>query len=168
MDDHDQVVDAIIIGAGVSGLYQLLKLRQLGLDVALLEAGTGVGGTWYWNRYPGARFDSESYSYGYSFDPVLQQEWEWTEHFSPQPETLRYLQHVAERYDLERDIRFESRVETVHRSPDDTRWRVGTQDGARPRGGRGASAVASRAPALRLRRSGVPASSIHDPGIRNS
>ncbi len=130
MDDHDQAFDAIVIGAGVSGLYQLLKLRQLGLDVLLLEAGTGVGGTWYWNRYPGARFDSESYSYGYSFDRQLQQEWDWTEHFSPQPENLRYLQHVADRFDLERDIRFESSVQAVHRSPDDTRWQVETEDGA--------------------------------------
>ena len=82
--------DAIIIGAGVSGLYQLYRLRELGLRVRVFEAGTDVGGTWYWNRYPGARFDSESYSYGYSFSPELLEEWDWTEHFSPQPETLRY------------------------------------------------------------------------------
>src|SRR3954462_4826405 len=83
--------DAIIIGAGISGLYQLYRLRELGLRVRVLEAGSGVGGTWYWNRYPGARFDSESYSYGYSFSQELLEEWSWSEHFAPQPETLRYL-----------------------------------------------------------------------------
>ena len=102
--------DAIIIGAGVSGLYQLYRLRQLGLSAHVFEAGSDVGGTWYWNRYPGARFDSESYSYGYSFSPDLLAEWDWTEHFSPQPETLRYLQHVADRFDLRRDITFDARV----------------------------------------------------------
>ena len=84
--------DAIIIGAGISGMYQLHRLRELGLSVRVFEAGTGVGGTWYWNRYPGARFDSESYTYGYSFSEELLEEWNWTEHFAPQPETLRYLQ----------------------------------------------------------------------------
>ena len=74
--------DAIVIGAGISGLYQLYRLRELGLKVRVLEAGTGVGGTWYWNRYPGARFDSESYSYGYSFSQELLDEWDWTEHFA--------------------------------------------------------------------------------------
>ena len=88
--------DAIVIGAGISGLYQLYRLRELGMRVRVLEAGTGVGGTWYWNRYPGARFDSESYSYGYSFSQELLDEWHWTEHFSPQPETLRYLNFVAD------------------------------------------------------------------------
>ena len=128
-DDHHSY-EAIVIGAGVSGLYQLIKLRELGLRTLVLEAGTGVGGTWYWNRYPGARFDSESYTYGYSFDPELQQEWSWTEHFSPQPETLRYLDHVADRYDLRSDIRFESRVGWVHRDDDSGRWRIGLEDGA--------------------------------------
>src|ERR1700704_3011501 len=102
--------DAIIIGAGMSGMYQLYRVRELGLKVRVLEAGTGVGGTWYWNRYPGARFDSESYSYGYSFSQELLEEWDWTEHFSPQPETLRYLNFVADKFDLRRDIRFHSRV----------------------------------------------------------
>ena len=98
--------DAIVIGAGISGLYQLYRLRELGMRVRVLEAGTGVGGTWYWNRYPGARFDSESYSYGYSFSQELLDEWHWTEHFSPQPETLRYLNFVADKFDLRRDIQF--------------------------------------------------------------
>ncbi len=102
--------DAVVIGAGVSGLYQLYRLRELGLRVRVFEAGTGVGGTWYWNRYPGARFDSESYSYGYSFSPELLEEWSWSEHFAPQPETLRYLNHVADRFDLRRDIQFNTRV----------------------------------------------------------
>jgi glycine/D-amino acid oxidase-like deaminating enzyme len=86
-----QEFDAIVIGAGMSGLYQLYRLRELGLSVRVLEAGTGVGGTWYWNRYPGARFDSESYSYAYSFSQELLDEWDWGEHFAGQPETLRYL-----------------------------------------------------------------------------
>ena len=122
--------DAIVIGAGVSGLYQLVRLRELGLSTLVLEAGTGVGGTWYWNRYPGARFDSESYTYGYSWDPELLQEWSWTEHFSPQPETLRYLNHVADKHDLRPHIRFESRVESVQRDDPAGRWRITTQDGA--------------------------------------
>ena len=87
--------DAIIIGAGISGLYQLYRLRELGMRVRVFEAGTGVGGTWYRNRYPGARFDSESYSYSYSFSQELLDEWDWSEHFAAQPETLRYLNHVA-------------------------------------------------------------------------
>ena len=110
--------DAIIIGAGMSGLYQLYRLRELGLRVLVLEAGTGVGGTWYWNRYPGARFDSESYSYGYSFSPELLDEWDWGEHFAGQPETLRYLNHVADKFDLRRDIQFRSRVASAHYQDD--------------------------------------------------
>ena len=103
--------DAIVIGAGVSGLYQLYKLRELGLRVRVFEAGTGVGGTWYWNRYPGARFDSESWTYGYSFSQELLDEWDWEEHFAPQPETERYLNYVADKFDLRRDIQFNSRVD---------------------------------------------------------
>ncbi len=119
-----ETYDAIIIGAGISGLYQLYRLRELGLRVLVLEAGTGVGGTWYWNRYPGARFDSESYSYGYSFSKELLAEWDWTEHFSPQPETLRYLNHVADKFDLRRDIRFRSRVSAAHLREDSRSWDV--------------------------------------------
>ena len=98
--------DAIIIGAGMSGMYQLYRLRELGLRVRVFEAGTNVGGTWYWNRYPGARFNSESYSYGYSFSKELLEEWNWSEHFAGQPETLRYLNYVADKFDLRRDIQF--------------------------------------------------------------
>lgn len=123
--------DAIIIGAGISGLYQLYRLRELGLRVLVLEAGTGVGGTWYWNRYPGARFDSESYSYGYSFSKELLDEWDWTEHFSPQPETLRYLNRVADKFDLRRDIRFRSRVGAAHYREDTRSWDVMLEDGER-------------------------------------
>ena len=108
--DHD----AIIIGAGMSGMYQLHRLRELGMRVRVFEAGSGVGGTWYWNRYPGARFDSESYSYGFSFSQELLDEWDWSEHFAPQPETLRYLNHVADKFDLRRDIQFHSRVAAAH------------------------------------------------------
>src|SRR5271167_3343644 len=89
--DSVKQYDAIVIGAGVSGLYQLHSLKQLGLDVRLFEDGDGVGGTWYWNRYPGCRFDSESETYGYSFSKELLQEWDWKEHFSAQPDTERYL-----------------------------------------------------------------------------
>ena len=121
--------DAIIVGAGISGLYQLHRLRRLGMTVLVLEAGTGVGGTWYWNRYPGARFDSESYSYGYSFSPEVLEEWDWTEHFSPQPETLRYLNFVADKLDLRGDIRFRSRVTAAHWQEDTREWRLTTEDG---------------------------------------
>ena len=121
--------DAIIIGAGISGLYQLLKLRELGLNVRVLEAGTGVGGTWYWNRYPGARFDSESYSYGYSFSQELLDEWHWTEHFSPQPETLKYLNHVADKFDLRRDIQFRSRVASAHYKDATRSWELTLESG---------------------------------------
>ena len=121
--------DAIIIGAGMSGMYQLFRLRQLGLRVLVLEAGTGVGGTWYWNRYPGARFDSESYSYAYSFSPELLAEWDWGEHFAGQPETLRYLNHVADRFDLRRDIQFRSRVASAHYQDAARRWDITLEDG---------------------------------------
>ena len=123
-----ETYDAIVVGAGISGLYQLYRLRQLGLRVLVLEAGTGVGGTWYWNRYPGARFDSESYSYGYSFSQELLAEWDWTEHFSPQPVTLRYLNHVADRFDLRRDIRFRSRVATAHFQEESRHWELTLED----------------------------------------
>ncbi len=122
--------DAIIIGAGISGLYQLHRLRELGMTVRVLETGTGVGGTWYWNRYPGARFDSESYSYSYSFSEELLQEWDWSEHFSGQPETLRYLNHVADKFDLRRDIQFSSRVASAHYQDETKAWDVVLEDGS--------------------------------------
>jgi len=120
--------DAVIIGAGVSGLYQLYRLRQLGLRVRVFETGTGVGGTWYWNRYPGARFDSESWTYGYSFSQELLDEWDWEEHFAGQPETERYLNYVADKFDLRRDIQFKSRVTAAHYQEDTRRWDVVLED----------------------------------------
>jgi cation diffusion facilitator CzcD-associated flavoprotein CzcO len=110
--------DAVIIGAGVSGLYQLCRLRQLGLRVRVFETGTGVGGTWYWNRYPGARLDSESWTYGYSFSQELLEEWDWEEHFAGQPETERYLNYVADKFGLRRDTQFKSRVTAAHYQED--------------------------------------------------
>jgi cation diffusion facilitator CzcD-associated flavoprotein CzcO len=121
--------DAIIIGAGMSGLYQLHRLRELGMRVRVFEAGTDVGGTWFWNRYPGARFDSESYSYGYSFSKELLDEWEWSEHFAGQPETLRYLNYVADKFDLRRDIAFKSRVTAAHYAEETRSWTVALEDG---------------------------------------
>src|SRR6516164_3045970 len=123
--------DAIIIGAGVSGLYQLYKLRELGLKVRVFETGTGVGGTWYWNRYPGARFDSESYTYGYSFSQELLEEWNWVERFAGQPETERYLNYVADKFDLRRDVQFKSRVTAAHYREETRSWDVILEDGRR-------------------------------------
>jgi cation diffusion facilitator CzcD-associated flavoprotein CzcO len=123
--------DAIIIGAGMSGMYQLYRLRELGMRVLVLEAGTGVGGTWYWNRYPGARFDSESYSYAFSFSKELLDEWNWSEHFSGQPETLRYLNHVADKFDLRRDIQFRGRVASACYQDATNTWDVTLEDGSR-------------------------------------
>src|SRR3954471_63491 len=122
--------DAVVIGAGVSGLYQLYRLRELGLRVRVFEAGTGVGGTWYWNRYPGARFDSESWTYGYSFSQALLEEWDWEEHFAAQPETERYLNYVADKFDLRRDIQFRSRVTAAHYQEATRTWDVTLEDGS--------------------------------------
>ena len=123
--------DTVIVGAGVSGLYQLYKLRELGLNVRVFETGTGVGGTWYWNRYPGARFDSESWTYGYSFSPELLEEWNWEEHFAGQPETERYLNYVADKFDLRRDIQFKSRVVAARYREETRSWDVVLEDGGR-------------------------------------
>ncbi len=122
--------DAIIVGAGLSGMYQLYRLRELGLRVRVFEAGSDVGGTWYWNRYPGARFDSESYSYGFSFSKELLQEWEWSEHFAGQPETLRYCNYVADKFDLRRDIQFKSRVTAAIWNEETRSWRITLEDGS--------------------------------------
>ena len=126
--------DAIIIGAGLTGLYQLYRLRQLGLTVRVFDDGAGVGGTWYWNRYPGARFDSESYTYGYSFSEELLQEWDWKEHYSGQPENERYLNYVADKFDLRRDIEFNARVASAVYDEREDRWQVQTEDGRRASG----------------------------------
>lgn len=121
--------DVIVIGAGISGMYQLYTLRERGFRVRVFEAGTGVGGTWYWNRYPGARFDSESYSYAYSFSQELLDEWDWTEHFSPQPETEKYLNYVADKFDLRRDIQFSARVTSAHFDEIDNYWKLTLENG---------------------------------------
>ncbi|HIF10283.1 MAG TPA: NAD(P)/FAD-dependent oxidoreductase, partial [Sneathiellales bacterium] len=121
--------DAVIVGAGIAGLYLLHRLRGLGFRAKVLEAGSDVGGTWYWNRYPGARFDSESYSYGYSFSQELLDEWDWREHFAPQPETLRYLQYVADKFELRRDIQFNARVNSAHYDEQQRNWRIEAEDG---------------------------------------
>ena len=125
--------DAIVIGAGIAGMYQLHRLRKLGMTVRVFETGDGVGGTWYWNRYPGARFDSESYSYGYSFSEEILKEWKWKEHFSPQPDNERYLNFVADKLDLRRDIQFNSRVTTARYLEDDNLWEVELEGGQRAR-----------------------------------
>ena len=119
--------DAVIIGAGFGGMYMLHKLRQKGFTARAFEAGKGVGGTWYWNRYPGARCDVESVQYSYQFDPKLEQEWEWSERYATQPELLRYANHVADRYDLRRDIRFETRVGKAVFDEAANLWRVETE-----------------------------------------
>ena len=123
--------DAVVIGAGVAGLYQLYKLRELGLRVRTFEAGSAVGGTWYWNRYPGARFDSESWTYGYSFSKELLEEWAWEEHFSAQPHTERYLNYVADKFDLRSDIQFNSRVVAAHWREEMRSWELVLESGAR-------------------------------------
>ncbi len=129
--DPVQAFDAIIIGAGVSGLYQLYRLRELGLTTRVFESGSAVGGTWYWNRYPGARFDSESWTYGYSFSKELLEEWHWEEHFAGQPETERYLNYVADKFDLRRDIQCDSLVESAHYDDATRGWDVVLSDGRR-------------------------------------
>ena len=122
--------DAVIVGAGFSGLYMLHRLRdELGLSVQAYEAGDGVGGTWYWNRYPGARCDVESMYYSYSFSPELEQEWEWSRRYPEQPEVLRYLNHVADRFSLRRSIRFGTRVTSAVFDESADRWDVRTGDG---------------------------------------
>ena len=126
--------DAIIIGAGVTGLYSLYRFRELGFSVQSFEEGSGVGGTWFWNRYPGCRFDSESYTYGYSFSEELLQEWDWKERYSGQPENERYLNYVADKFDLRRHIRLNSRVASAVFDEDANRWEVLLQDGHRARG----------------------------------
>jgi cation diffusion facilitator CzcD-associated flavoprotein CzcO len=124
------VLDALIIGAGFSGLYQLHTLRdKLGLSAKVLETGAGVGGTWYWNRYPGARCDSESHSYCYTFSESLWKEWEWSEKYPGPPEILRYLNHVADKFDLKRDIRFGTTVASAHYDEGANLWRVATTTG---------------------------------------
>ncbi len=117
-------VDVLVVGGGITGIYQLYLAREAGFSVQLLEAGRGVGGTWYWNRYPGARFDSESYTYAYLFSQELFEDWEWQEHFAEQPEIERYLNHVVDRFELRRHMRFGARVTSADYDERAARWTV--------------------------------------------
>ncbi|MBM3222466.1 MAG: NAD(P)/FAD-dependent oxidoreductase [Candidatus Tectomicrobia bacterium] len=130
---HVPTYDTIVIGAGISGMFMLYRLRELGMTARVFEDGTDVGGTWYWNRYPGSRFDSESWTYGYSFSKELLQEWDWKEHFSPQPDTLEYLNHVADKFDLRRDIEFGHRVTAAYWDDAANHWTVTLDNGQQAR-----------------------------------
>ena len=121
--------DVVVVGAGFAGLYMLYRLVYLGMNVKVFEAGTGVGGTWFWNRYPGARCDVESLEYSYSFSDELQQEWKWTEKYATQPEILRYINHVAERFDLKQRVQFETRVVAAEFDNNANLWTVKTDKG---------------------------------------
>lgn len=125
----NQQYDVIVVGAGMAGLYLLHKLRAAGFSAIALETGDDVGGTWYWNRYPGARCDIESLDYSYSFDPELEKEWQWSERYATQPEILRYLQFVADRYDLRRDIQFSTKVERADWDEEASQWKITTAKG---------------------------------------
>ena len=120
--------DVVVVGAGMAGLYMLHRLRGAGLSAVVLESADDVGGTWYWNRYPGARCDIQSLDYQYTFDPELQEEWQWSEKYATQPEILRYLEHVADRYELRSDIRFSTRVAGATWNDQDALWSVRTED----------------------------------------
>ena len=123
-------VEVLVVGAGITGIYQLYRVLDAGFSALLLEAGAGAGGTWYWNRYPGARFDSESYTYAYLFSRELFEEWEWQEHFAEQPEIERYLNHVVDRFDLRRHMRFGTSVTSAVYDEPSGAWAVSTSDGA--------------------------------------
>jgi cyclohexanone monooxygenase len=129
--DATRDLDVVVVGAGFAGLYSLYKMRELGLSARVFEAGDGIGGTWFWNCYPGARCDVESLEYSFSFDHELEQEWEWTERYPAQPEILSYINHVADRFDLRRDIQLETRVISEIYDEATDRWTVETDDGAR-------------------------------------
>ncbi|CAJ62031.1 Cyclohexanone monooxygenase [Frankia alni ACN14a] len=130
---HDEDLDVLIVGAGFAGMYAVHRLRGQGLRVRAYDAADDVGGTWYWNRYPGARCDIESLEYSYSFSEELQQDWQWSRRFPEQPEMLAYARHVADRFDLRRDIEFATRIASVTFDEADGRWRVTTDRGQRVR-----------------------------------
>ncbi|TLD28150.1 hypothetical protein PspLS_04295 [Pyricularia sp. CBS 133598] len=121
--------DVLVIGAGLSGIYSLHHIRQLGLRVKAIEAGEAAGGTWFWNRYPGARFDSESFSYIFSFSQEVLDEWSWTEHFAPQPETLKYINYMVDKFDLERSMQFNTRIQSMKFRNDSNSWLLVDQNG---------------------------------------
>jgi cation diffusion facilitator CzcD-associated flavoprotein CzcO len=127
--DESRSFDALIVGAGFAGMYMLHRLRGLGFRVRVIEAGSDVGGTWYWNRYPGARCDIESTQYSYQFSAELEQEWEWTERYATQPEILRYARHVADRFELRRDIRFDTRIAGARYDEARQRWQLTSDRG---------------------------------------
>ena len=127
--DESRQSEVVVLGAGVSGIYQIKRLVDLGIDAVVLEAEDDLGGTWYRNRYPGCRFDSESYTYGYSFSKALLDEWHWKERFSSQPENLRYLNYVADKFDLRRHMRFGKRVERMAWDESERRWHLSLADG---------------------------------------
>ena len=129
MNQTNRNVDAVVVGAGFAGMYMLYRLRELGYQTVVFERADDVGGTWYWNRYPGARCDVESLEYSYSFSAELQQEWEWSERYSGQPEILEYANHVADRFDLRRDIEFETSVQSASYDEKHNRWHVATNHG---------------------------------------
>src|SRR6187549_1817222 len=126
-----ETYDVIIVGAGFAGMYMLHRLRGQGMTARVFEQGSGVGGTWYWNRYPGARCDVESMQYSYSFDEELQQQWNWSERYAPQPEILKYAGHVADRFNLRSDIQFNTRVDRAVFDENANSWSVATSDGKR-------------------------------------
>ena len=126
---HTTTYDAIVIGAGISGMFMLYRLRELGMTARVFEAAGMWAGPGTGNRYPGARFDSESWTYGYSFSKELMRDWDWKEHFSPQPDTLEYLNHVADRFDLRRDIQFDSTVTSAHWDDAAGQWTVTLESG---------------------------------------
>ena len=128
-NSREQTFDVVVVGAGFAGMYMLHRLRKLGFSARVYEQGSDVGGTWYWNRYPGARCDVESMQYSYSFSEELQQEWNWSERYAPQPEILKYAQHVAERFGLRSDMVFNTRVERAEFDEGDGVWQVATSDG---------------------------------------
>ncbi len=134
MNDKQASVDVVIVGAGFAGMYLLYRLRQLGMTAQVLEMGDNVGGTWYWNRYPGARCDAESLAYSYSFSAELEQEWQWTERYATQPEILQYAEHVADRFDLKRDILFNQKVTSAVYDQSRNEWHVLTEQGHEARG----------------------------------
>ena len=121
--------DAVVIGAGVAGLYQVYKLKEKGMNVLGIEAASNVGGTWYWNRYPGARFDSESYIYQYWFSKEIFEGWNWSERFTAQPENERWLNYVADKCDLRKYYQFNTKVLAAHYDEESQRWRVKTDRG---------------------------------------
>src|ERR1700754_2037456 len=121
--------EVIVVGAGVAGIYQIKRLVDLGIDAVVLDSAADLGGTWYWNRYPGCLFDSESYTYGFSFSRELLDEWDWKERFSGQPENLRYLNYVVDKFDLRKYMQFNCTVESAHFDDAHTLWRLRLDDG---------------------------------------